>query len=317
MPAIALVSKTSPEQHAALHALAPGRLELIDCSADRESLAARGAAAEIVYGNVRAHERAALPNLKWIHATWTGVENLLHPELLERGILVTNTRGQVSVAMAEHALACILHAARDLDAFRRAKTERRWKAGSQPRLLEGSRALILGLGSIGAVLAEKLAALGVRVRGVNSDGRPAPPCDETCTLDAVRERLGDVDWLVCLLPATAKTRKALDEAFFRALKPGALVLNLSRGAVLDEAALLRQLDAGHLAGAILDVTDPEPPPPDSPLFAHPKVLLTGHESPRGQPDRTRAFDLFVHNLRCYLAGEISGMQSRVDPAKGY
>ncbi|MCZ7648448.1 MAG: D-2-hydroxyacid dehydrogenase [Planctomycetota bacterium] len=316
MPVIALVSKMSDVQREAVHAAYPG-VEFLDFSQERDGLAARGRAAEIVYGNVRPAELPKLPNLKWIHAGWTGVENLLYPEMLERGVLITNTRGQVAPAMAEHVVAGLLYFARDFDAFRRAQAERRWRAGSQASLLEGSRALVLGVGAIGRVLIPKLAALGVRVRGVNTDGRAVDGCDEVRTLATVREALGDVDHLICLLPATKHTRKFIDEPFLHALKPGASVINVSRGGPLDEAALLKLLDAGHLKGALLDVTDPEPPPAESPLFAHPKVLLTGHESPHGSKGGPLGFETFLHNLGRYLAGDLDGMRSRVDPEMGY
>ncbi|HTL53641.1 MAG TPA: D-2-hydroxyacid dehydrogenase [Planctomycetota bacterium] len=317
MPTIALVSKMTDAQRESVRKLCGGKVELLDFSSDRDGLAQRGGAAEIVWGRVKPEELPHLPKLRWIHATWTGIENMLYPELVARGIVLTNTRGQNANAMAEHIVGAVLYLARDFSAFYRASQAHQWKAETKIVKFAGSCALILGVGAIAKVLVPKLAALGVRLSGVNSSGQPAHGVAAMYTLATVRAHLKDVDWLISLMPATKHTRHCINEPFLRALKPGAGVINLSRGAVLDDVALLRCLHDNHLCGAVLDVTDPEPPPENSPLFGHPKILLTGHQSPKPFDETGVAFATFEHNLPLFLKGDWAGFQSRVDYEKGY
>lgn len=317
MPAIALVTKMSDEQRRIVQDLCGGRAELLDFSSDRDGLAQRGGAVEIVWGRVKPEELQRLPKLRWVHANWTGIENMLYPELIARQVILTNTRGQNANAMAEHIVGSVLYLARDFPAFYRASQARVWKAETKIVRVAGSKALILGAGTIAKVLAPKLAGLGVQLCGVNSTGQPAHGVTEMYTLETVRPCLAKIDWLISLMPATTHTHKCINESFLRALKPGAGVINLSRGAVLDDAALLACLNDGHLCGAVLDVTDPEPPPENSPLYGHPKIVLTGHQSPRPFDETGVAFEVFTHNLPCYLRGDLSAMRNRVDYAKGY
>lgn len=320
MPVIALVSRMSIEQQARVQAVCAtaGRpADFLDFSQDREGLPLRGAAAEIVWGRVKPEEFPHLPHLRWIHANWTGIENLIFPALIASQVILTNTRGQSAQAMSEHIVGAVFYLARDFAAFYRSTQNRLWKAEANMSKVQGTRALILGVGAIAGVLLPKLAALSITIRGVNSSGRPAHGVNDMHTLTGVREHLTDIDWLISLMPATAHTRHCIDEPFLRALKPNAGVINLSRGAVLDADALIRCIDDGHIRGAVLDVTDPEPPPADSPLFGHPKVLLTGHQSPRPSDETGVAMDVFLHNLAVYLKGDTASFRNRVDFAKGY
>ncbi len=317
MTNIALVSKTTTSAQEAIRNACGGEVNLMDFSVDRDGLAEKGCEAEIVYGNVRPFELPALTKLRWVHANWSGIENLLYPEMVERGVVITNTRGQAAGAMSEHIIAGILYWARDMGQYHNSSMKGEWRADTRIQLLEGSRVLVLGVGAIGRVLIQKLSALGMKVRGVNSDGRAVPGCDETFDAHAVVGYLDDVDFVVSLLPGTRHTRHYLNEKFFKALKEGSTIINASRGTVLHEQDLLSCLESGHLKGAVLDVTDPEPPSEDSPLFRHPKILLTGHQSPRGTKPASLALDTFLHNLKCYLSGHLGEMRCRVDPQLGY
>lgn len=294
-------------------------VELRDYFDDRDGLAAGGGDVEVVYGNVRPHELERLPRLRWVHATWSGVENLLYPAMVERGVLVTNTRGQVAGSMAEHGAAAVMYLARDFAAHVEATAAGRWRAGAEPRRVAGSRAVVLGAGAIGGALIPKLGALGVSVVGVNSDGRAVEGCERTTTLEGVGAYLGETDWLIVLLPATSATRRVVDEAMLRRLKRGAGVVNLSRGSVVDGEALLGCVREGRLRGAVLDVTDPEPLPAGHAMWGDPRILVTGHRSWAPPPAETAglALETFVENLRCYEAGRFEAMVSRVDPTRGY
>jgi phosphoglycerate dehydrogenase-like enzyme len=314
---IALVSSLDDHKQHQLRALDP-RIDLHDYHEDRDSLITAGRSSRIVHGNVRPHELPHLPNLQWVHATWTGVENLLFPAIIQSDVILTNTRGQVGQPMAEHALAGLLYIARDFPTWTRASANSQWKADQNPTLLANSTVLILGTGAIAAHLVPLLAPFHVTLWGVNSDGRALPAYDRTFTLNSVRPHLGQVDFVVMLLPAGAHTRHAMDRPFMQSLKPGAAVVNLSRGSVIDNLALKDLIDAGHLRAAVLDVTDPEPPPTDYPLFAHPRILLTGHGSWAPPPtDSDLSFEIFTHNLRCFLNNRLADMRNVVNKQAGY
>ena len=313
--AIATVSKMSDEDRRRVEAVAD--VTWLDFSSDRDGLAERGGEVEVVYGNVREHELAALPHLRWVHATWSGIENLLYPAMVGSEVIITNTRGQVALQMSEHAVAGLLHLCRDFPTWVAASRDRQWRADSHATLLSGSTVAVLGTGAIAKVLIPKLTALGATVWGVNSDGRPFAGCEACFTLETIRERLGEIDHIVILLASTPATRKVIDGEFLGGLKPGAGVVNLSRGTVLDEAALIEQIDAGHLRGAVLDVTDPEPPAEDSPLFGHPRILLTGHRSWQPPMGNRLAMEVFIANLKAFAEGRTEAMVNVVDKSRGY
>jgi len=312
---IAIVSKMSEEDRREAEAVAD--VNWLDFSGDRDGLAARGGVVEVVYGNVREHELPALPQLRWVHATWSGIENLLYPAMRQSDVIVTNTRGQVAGQMTEHALAGLLHLCRDFPTWVAASRNGQWRADSRATLLSGSTVAVLGTGAIAKVLIPKLNALGATVWGVNRDGRPFDGCEACFTLETIRDRLGEVDHAVILLASTPATRKVIDRDFLSGLKAGAGVVNLSRGTVLDEAALVEQIDAGHLRGAVLDVTDPEPPADDSPLFAHPRILLTGHRSWQPPMGNRLAVEVFIKNLAAFAEGRPAAMVNVVDKSRGY
>jgi len=321
MLTIALVSRLDPQgpEAARLREIAGDAVELLDFADDRDGLIDRGREAAIAYGNVRPHELPHLPNLKWVHATWSGVENLLYPEMVANDVLITNTRGQVATPMSEHGVSGIFYLARDLPSHVTGTLNRQWKVNADARLVSGSQAMILGIGAVGRRLAGMLQALNVRVVGVNSDGRAVEHCAVTTTLDQAHKHLPDTDWLIVLLPATDATQKVVDRPMLTGLKPGAGVVNLSRGSVLDHEALGELIESGHLRGAVLDVTDPEPPDDTWPLWDDPRVLLTGHRSwkPSAPAEAGEAFETFAHNLACYLRGDVAAMRNVVDKQRGY
>jgi phosphoglycerate dehydrogenase-like enzyme len=320
---IALVSRLDPDGPEAdrIRAICGGaeNVELLNFADDRDGLVERGSDVQIVYGNVREHEFDQLPNLKWVHATWSGVENLLYPKMVDSDVIVTNTRGQVATPMAEHGVGGMFYLARDLPAHVRGTMQRQWKVETEPCLVSGSQAIILGIGAIGRVLAPMLSALDVRVIGVNSDGRAVEGCRRTTTLDGVGDYLASTDWLFILLPATEQTHKIVDRDMLAGLKQGAGVINLSRGPVLDHVAMGELIEEGHLRGAVLDVTDPEPPDESWPLWEDPRILLTGHRSwkPPVESEKSRGFETFARNLEYFIQGEPERMLSLVDKKQGY
>jgi len=216
--------------------------------------------------------------LRWIHWSGAGVDAVLFPELVESDVVLTNSRGIYDRAMAEYILGLILCFAKRFPETTRHQDQRRW----QHRLGElviGSRALIVGVGSIGREIARLLTSAGLHVEGV---GRRARANDDDFVVVHAREDLNAVlpeaDYVVIVVPLTDETRGLFGAAQLSAMKLTARLINVARGAVLDESALLEALRGGQIAGAALDVTAIEPLPDDSPLWSMPGVIVSPHMS---------------------------------------
>jgi phosphoglycerate dehydrogenase-like enzyme len=183
-------------------------------------------------------------------------------------------------------------------------------------VLAGSRVLLVGLGGLGREIARRLAALGVEVWGVRRSDAAAPEgVARLVRPDELLDALGQAAALVVAAPSTAETRRMIGAAELAALPRGAIVVNIARGTLLDEAALVDALRSGHLGGAALDVTEVEPLPPDSPLWDLPNVLLSPHKMSIVEAENGLIVDLFVDNLRRFLDGR--PLRNVFDPARGY
>jgi phosphoglycerate dehydrogenase-like enzyme len=255
--------------------------------------------------------------LRWMQSNSVGVDLVLSQPALTQGLTITNVRGVYDDELADHALALLLGVVRGLHHARDAQRERVWRR--EPlRTLAGTAALILGWGGVGRGIAKRLLPFGVAMTAARRT-HPGPPYTEggvlLCGSDGWRERLPATDWLILALPLTAQTRGMVGAAELAALRPGAVVVNLSRGAILDEAALFDLLSAGALAGAALDVLTDEPPPPTHPAFSTPNVLLTPHVGRSSQAGPPRWEPLFVENVRRFAAG--LPLLNVVDPEQGY
>lgn len=279
--------------------------------------------ADVVFGWApppRSFEAAA--RLRWIQLTAAGVSTMLHPALIESPVVVTNGRGLHAVAMAEHTLGVMLAFARKLHLARDAQRERRWAQdaleGGDPPFgwVEGGTLGLVGLGAVGAAIATRARALGVRVIAVRRHPADDPaPADAQWGTDKLPELLAAADWLVLAAPATAETRHLIDRAALARMKPGAILVNLGRGALVDEPALIEALQSGRIAGAALDVFAEEPLPEASPLWEMPNVILTPHVSGFGPRYWERAVELFTRNLDAWLAGR--PLENVVDKRAGY
>ncbi len=248
-----------------------------------------------------------LSRLRWVQALAAGPDAALAAGFAD-DVVITSGRGLHDGPVAEHTLALLLAAARRVPELVRAQAEHRWAAelggmqddreGPAFRTLDGARVLIWGFGSIASRLAPLLAALGADVTGVatSAGDRHGFPVVSTFELP---DRLPRTDVLISLLPATEQTRHAVDAAVLDLLPAHAWVVNVGRGATLDESALLDALQAGRLGGAALDVFETEPLPAGSPLWDHPKVLVSPHAA-GGRPQG--AGELVTANLTAFLAG---------------
>lgn len=251
-------------------------------------------------------------SLSWLFTAIAGLDSLDLAELARRGTVVTNGTGINALACAEYAVMGVLIAAKRYDEVVRAADRREWphRAPGTVELFE-TKALVIGMGAIGGLIAERLRAFGVAVTGVTRSGR-----DGTLTPDAWQPRLGEFDWVVLAAPSTGATRAMIGADELAAMKSSAWLINIARGDMIDQDALVAALHAGTIAGAFLDPTDPEPLPPEHPLWSAPNAILSMHLSGRSQTKMfQRAGALFVANLHAYLAGR--PMRNVVDLAAGY
>ena len=274
------------------------------------------ATAHVIFGNVPAAWLSAAAGLRWVQLESAGVDAYLGLNATPRAasVVLTNLAGFYDRAVAEAALAGILAFYRQLPRLLVAQPAARWiKSEVEPaiRALAGQRVLLLGAGGIARRLARVLAAFDAEVQFFSRTARTgarATPAE----LDTA---LATTDLLINTLPHTPATIGFLDHARLARLKRDAVVVNVGRGSTLDEAALLSLLDAGHLGGAVLDVTAIEPLPVGSPLWRHPRVLLTQHTGGRFPGETDRKIDVFLANVTRFERGE--PLHSGVDVTRGY
>jgi phosphoglycerate dehydrogenase-like enzyme len=265
------------------------------------------------------------PNLGWVHTGSAGVGSSLSPEMLRRDLVFTNSAGIHGPPMAEAVLGMILHFFRGFDLAQPGKAAGRWdtrpfyRADAPLRELAGSTVGIVGLGGIGAEVAWRCAALGARVVGLKRTpgGKFPPGVEAVYGPEGFHRVLESSDAVVVTTPDTPETRGMIDAAAFARMKQGAVFVNVARGRIVEEAALIRALQLGHLRGAGLDVFQQEPLPSDSPLWSMENVLITPHVSPVTDRFWRRAADLILHNLAALLAGRPQDMRNRVDKRAGY
>ena len=250
--------------------------------------------------------------LKWVSTIYAGLDAFPLAALKERGTILTNGVGINALAVAEYAVMGVLAAAKRFDEVVRAHDRHEWPkdAPGKVELFETS-ALIVGMGAIGTLIAERLAAFGVAVTGVTRSGR-----DGTLTPDQWQAKLREFDWVILAAPSTDATKTMVGAAELAAMKPSAWLINIARGDMIDEAALLDALNGRKIAGAFLDPTTPEPLPTDHPLWSAPNCMITMHLSGRSQTKMfPRAAALFLRNIHAFANGQ--PMENVVDLAAGY
>lgn len=249
---------------------------------------------------------------KWLNTMAAGVDPFPLGLFRERGAVFTNGAGLNAITIAEYAVMGMLTIAKGWREVVRAQERREWLAAAPGKgELFGSRALVVGAGGIGGRIGELLRGFGVEVVEVRR--RPVPGA---LGPDEWRGALGEFDWVIIAVPSTPDTVHLMGASEFAAMKRGAAVLNFARGAVLDQQALMAALDAGQVGAAFLDVTDPEPLPPDHPLWAYDQVHISMHLSGRSQDMLyRRGAERFLANLDRYGRGE--PLQYQVDLSLGY
>jgi D-2-hydroxyacid dehydrogenase (NADP+) len=254
--------------------------------------------------------------LRWIQAISAGVDRL-DPRVMER-VTLTNGNGLGAEPIAEHVICHLLMLARGAPIYMRRQVDRRWERGVQAREIAGMTMGIVGMGAIGSAVARRARALGLRVLAIRrSVARRSPDlvADEVCPPEDLPYLLAESDVVVLATPLTAETRGMVGEAQLRTMRPGSFLINIARGGVVDEPALIAALRDGHLAGAGLDVFAAEPLPTDSPLWDMPNVIVTPHVAAGSDRYMQRVEDLVCDNVRRFLDGR--PLRNVVDTSRGY
>ena len=285
----------------------------IGATFDRAEARRMGANAEVLAA--LAHEvtddlLAAMPKLRWVAALTTGTDHLHNLKNLRGDVIVTSARGIHGPQMSELAILNMIALSRRVPQMMRNQMEGRWERWPQPVLLDKT-AVIVGVGEIGETLAQRLRAFGMKIVGVSDARTEIAGFDKVLPRASLKEAAGLADFLIVLVPLNAGTRHLIDGPVLDAFKPTGYLINLARGDVVDEAALIDRLKAGRIAGAGLDVFAEEPPRKDSPLWTMPNVIMT----PRigGMSDRyaEQVLPLMIHNLSAFSEGRLRDMRNVV------
>ena len=268
-------------------------------------------------------ERAT--RLRWMHVPAAGIEAALTPKVMASDFVITNVSSVYDVPVAEHGLALILAAARRLPAYFAAQQEHRWLRAATwdavqqervlPFLLRGKTALMVGFGGTGGTLGGYLKALGMRVIGIRRNGKPDWRADDVYAPDRLDDAIPEADFIVLTVPMTPATERIMSAERIARMRSTAWLVNLGRGRLVDDAALLSALEQGRIGGACLDVFTQEPLSEDSPYYRLPNVIVTPHIAGAFPELNALDRDYFVGNLRRYVAGQ--PLTSVVDRARGY
>ncbi|MEZ5462273.1 D-2-hydroxyacid dehydrogenase [Dokdonella sp.] len=317
-PSRVVVTRSNPELLKQLQAAAPG-VEILP-AAEGEALAKQLATTQAVIGLCNAETLAAAPSLRWIQTWWVGVERCISvPGLDERGIVISNAQRTSAVPIAEHAMAMTMSLARGLPQYERLQMKADWADDIdtiEMRELTGQTMLVVGLGGIGTEVARRAHGIGMRVIATRNSSREGPEFVAKVGLaDELLALAAEADVVVNATPLTPATTGIFNRAFFAAMKPGGYFVNIGRGRSVVTDDLVEALRGKRLAGAGLDVTDPEPLPKDSPLWQMGNVIITPHVASVSAVQGDRYVILVTENLRRYVAGE--PLLNVVDIERGY
>jgi D-2-hydroxyacid dehydrogenase (NADP+) len=325
---IALTMRLDDASIALIQAVDP-RIRILDCSALGSRTAPEGEARQQILGRLAEAEIAlgpnrlspeyfdAAPRLKWFQAVNAGIDRMDRLGLLKRGFTVTTAAGLASASISEYVLGSMIMLAKAMNHYGRAQTEHRWQF-KQSAELSGKTCGVVGLGAIGRDTGKRARAFNMRIvasRRTVAAGATDPGCDLLLPYSELSRLLGESDYVVLAVPLTLETRHLIGAAEFAAMKPTASIINVARGEVIDQEALMAALRDGTIAGAALDVTDPEPLPAEHPLWDFENAIITPHVSGAVENYGYKAAALFADNLRRYLANE--PLKNVAKPELGY
>ena len=310
--AVVLVDTAFGEQdEARVRAIAGAKVEFCP---DRQTLEDRIDTAQVVAGSVSPSALGRARRLEWVHSWAAGPDSALYPEMVASPVVLTSSKGNGAIPLAEHAIWLMLTLNRGALRWIKAQEEHCWDRFTHAEL-NGLTCGIIGLGHSGRDLAGKARAFHMTVIGMRRSQTPVPEVDELYPPERLHDFLARSDVVVVTAPRTAETAGLLGEAEFRVMKPTALFIVFSRGGIADDAALLRALREGWIAGAGLDSFGQEPLPPDSPFWTAPNTICTPHNGATTAATRQRGIDIFVDNLERFVSGE--PLRNVVDKRAGY
>lgn len=274
--------------------------------------------ASFIFGNIKAEYIKDSKKLKVLQLESAGTGNYINPGVMPESATLCNASGAYGVAISEHMVGSLLFLMKRLGTYQKNQENCQWKDEGPVTGIYGSRTLVVGLGDIGGEFAKRMNAMGSSVVAIRRTDKAVPEYIRSVyQLDALKELAGEADIIASALPETDSTKKVFDSEFFKAVKPGAYFLNVGRGTAVDQDALLEALDSGRLAGASVDVTDPEPLPEDHPLWKAQNILITPHISGGHHLQETvnRIVDIAACNLKAYAEG--TELRNVVNMTAGY
>ena len=309
---IFVTGDVNDEQMAQIRSAVPG--SVCQYFAKQADLEENVEEADVIAGRVTPAGLARARRLKWVQSWAAGPDEALFPEMVESPVTLTSCKGNGAIPLAEHAMLLMMMLNRDAMRWIRAQAEHRWERHTHGELNDLTCGIV-GLGNSGQDLALKARAFHMRVIGIRRSNHPTPNVDEMFPRERFHEFLGQADFVVVTAPRTPETLGMFGEAEFRAMKSTAYYVCFSRGGIADDAALLRALNEGWIAGAGLDVHGQEPLPADSPFWTARNTIVTPHNGATTRMTRQRGVDIFVDNLRRYQAGQ--PLRNVVDKQAGY
>ena len=260
--------------------------------------------------------------LKWVHTTSAGVGQLMYPEFRSSGIILTNASGVHAPNMAEHIAGMVVAMARDFPGAMRFQAQRKWAqqeiwdGPARPRELSGAVALLVGFGAVGRAVAERMRAFGMHIWAVTRSGKAEGSLAErVCSAAQLDGALPGADYVILTAPETPETHQLMGAKQLAAMKPTAILVNVARGSLVDQVALVAALERRSIGGAALDVASPEPLPPENPLWSLENVFITPHTSGISERIWPRETELLMDNLERWFHGE--PLRNRVDLERGY
>lgn len=246
---------------------------------------------------------SSMKNLKWIQVSSIGVDQVPTKKVLKRDIVVTNNRGGYSIPIGEFVVMRILEIMKNTKYFNSIQTNKRWRLTTDVLELYNKRVLILGTGTIGIEVAKRLKGFGVEIIGVNTNGKPVEFFDQTVSIRKLNDEVEKADILVLALPHTKDTDNILGEKILRSMKKDSSIINVSRGNLIDEVALVELLEEGYFRGVALDVFKEEPLSEESLLWELDRVYITPHNSWVSEKRNERRLELILQNLKRYVEKE--------------
>jgi phosphoglycerate dehydrogenase-like enzyme len=300
-----VISRLSDKELDALHTIAP-HVDFVSTTTHEEAVR-EIADADALFGHWVTPELVRrAKKLRWIQVGHVGVEGIMFPELANSEIVLANARGTTGINIAEHVMAFILAFSRTINILVKRQMEKVWESRANLPVIEiaGETLGIIGLGSIGLQVAKRAHAFDMRLLAVDPTQTEKPDYVESLwKLDRLHDLLRQSDFVAICCPLTPETKGMMGAAEFRVMKPTAFLINIARGKIVNQAALVEALRAKEIAGAGLDATDPEPLPQDNPLWEMDNVIITPHHAGQSPKAPGRVFDLFCENLKHFVAGE--------------